>query len=158
MPHPLWQRDGYCDLIRRTTPFCRSVRQAGGTADLFYYPDHLGTLDTGQAGGTEDHVFYYPDPLGTLDTGQAGGTEDLFPRDSRYGATSIYTEGDSLVHLFNELLNTFVCIPNCWPAMGTSPYESNILEWDEKIQTNTQTNKQKLLTKKKKTRTVDRLF
>ena len=136
MPHPLWQRDGYCDLIRRTTPFCRSVRQAGGTADLFYYPDHLGTLDTGQA----------------------GGTEDLFPRDSRYGATSIYTEGDSLVHLFNELLNTFVCIPNCWPAMGTSPYESNILEWDEKIQTNTQTNKQKLLTKKKKTRTVDRLF
>ena len=33
-----------------------------------------------------------------------------------------------------------ICSPS--PAMVTSPYEKKILEWDEKLQTNKQTNKQ----------------
>ena len=34
--------------------------------------------------------------------------------------------------------------------MATSPYEWNILEWDEKIQTNTQTKTKKVADKEKK--------
>ena len=74
------------------------------------------------------------------------------PRDSRYGANSNYTEGDSLVHLINKLLDTFVCIPSCLPAMATSPYEWNILEWDEK-NPNKHTNKQTKVADKEKKET-----